>query len=94
MPTRSTSRFQLGGTTVVVVHSSTMAGPSRRLPALSRAVKLQKRAARVGFDWPSADLVIAKIHEEANEIIEAQKTGEPKQRYYELRGWTLPSEKQ
>jgi ATP diphosphatase len=44
------------------------------LPALLRAHKLQKRAARVGFDWPSADDVIAKITEEAAELVEARDT--------------------
>lgn len=38
------------------------------LPALMRAVKLQKRAARVGFDWPETDQVIDKIVEEADEL--------------------------
>ena len=44
------------------------------LPALTRAVKLQKRAARVGFDWPSTDEVIAKLTEEAAELVEARDT--------------------
>jgi len=38
------------------------------LPALTRAFKLQNRAARVGFDWPSADQVLAKIDEERAEL--------------------------
>lgn len=42
------------------------------LPGLTRAVKLQKRAARVGFDWPSTDEVVAKITEEAAELVEAR----------------------
>ena len=42
------------------------------LPALLRAVKLQKRAARVGFDWPETTQVLAKMQEEAAELIEAQ----------------------
>jgi nucleoside triphosphate diphosphatase len=42
------------------------------LPALLRAVKLQKRAARVGFDWPSTDEVLDKIVEEAKELTEAR----------------------
>ncbi|MGI1661292.1 nucleoside triphosphate pyrophosphohydrolase [Palleronia sp. KMU-117] len=42
------------------------------LPALLRALKLQKRAARVGFDWPSTDEVVAKIVEEAHELAEAK----------------------
>ncbi|SPF80198.1 nucleoside triphosphate pyrophosphohydrolase [Pseudoprimorskyibacter insulae] len=41
------------------------------LPALLRAVKLQNRAARVGFDWPSTDQVLDKVIEEANELREA-----------------------
>ena len=44
------------------------------LPALLRALKLQKRAARVGFDWPSTDEVLAKITEEAAELVEARDT--------------------
>ena len=38
------------------------------LPALTRAVKLTKRAARVGFDWPDAKTVLAKLHEETAEL--------------------------
>ena len=44
------------------------------LPALLRAYKLQKRAARVGFDWPDTGDVIAKIQEEAAELVEARDT--------------------
>ncbi len=42
------------------------------LPALMRAVKLQKRAARVGFDWPEAGEVLDKIAEESRELVEAR----------------------
>lgn len=38
------------------------------LPALTRAVKLTKRAARVGFDWPTANEVLDKLREETDEI--------------------------
>ncbi len=38
------------------------------LPALTRAVKLTRRAARVGFDWPSTDQVFDKLHEEVAEL--------------------------
>ncbi|MGY8986562.1 MAG: nucleoside triphosphate pyrophosphohydrolase [Sphingomonadales bacterium] len=46
------------------------------LPALSRAVKLQKRAARVGFDWPETSHVIDKMNEEILELSEALNTRE------------------
>lgn len=49
-------------------------GVAAGLPALTRAVKLQNRAARVGFDWPSTDEVIAKLVEEAAELNEARAT--------------------
>ncbi len=47
-------------------------GVALGLPGLTRAVKLQARAARVGFDWPSTDQVVAKIAEEAGELVEAR----------------------
>ncbi len=50
----------------------TLDGVAIGLPALLRALKLQKRAARVGFDWPSTDEVIDKIVEESRELVEAR----------------------
>ncbi|SDW00604.1 nucleoside triphosphate pyrophosphohydrolase [Celeribacter indicus] len=47
-------------------------GVAMGLPALMRAQKLQKRAARVGFDWPDAADVLDKIREEAAELAEAR----------------------
>lgn len=46
------------------------------LPAMTRAVKLQKRAARVGFDWGAMPPVLAKIREELAEVEEALAAGE------------------
>jgi len=46
------------------------------LPALVRATKLQNKAARVGFDWPHWDEVLAKGAEELDEIREALETGD------------------
>jgi len=48
----------------------------RTLPALSRAAKLSKRAARVGFDWPDAHGVLDKIREELAEVEEALASGD------------------
>ncbi|SLN18688.1 nucleoside triphosphate pyrophosphohydrolase [Pseudooctadecabacter jejudonensis] len=52
----------------------TLDGVAIGLPALLRALKLQKRAARVGFDWPDVGHVIDKIAEEAAEVVEARDT--------------------
>jgi ATP diphosphatase len=51
-----------------VQDASALAGIARGLPEWQRAVKLQHRAARVGFDWPGPIPVIAKLHEEIEEV--------------------------
>ena len=51
-------------------------GVAKGLPALTRAIKLQNRAARVGFDWPSTDQVLDKIVEEAQELREVENADE------------------
>ncbi len=56
----------------------------RALPALSRAEKLDKRAARAGFDWPDVDAVIAKVREEVDEVAEAVHGGDEKKTREEL----------
>jgi MazG family protein len=56
------------------------------LPALTRAVKLQKRAAKVGFDWPSLAPVLEKAEEEIAELKDAvadKKSGGPQERIVE-----------
>jgi ATP diphosphatase len=45
-----------------------LAGVPAALPALTRAAKLTARAARVGFDWPDAPLILDKLAEEAAEL--------------------------
>lgn len=59
---------------------SALAGVAAGLPALMRAVKLQKRAARTGFDWPDQTGAIAKIMEEIEEV----KTASDDQREDEI----------
>ncbi len=57
--------------------SSVLDGVTTGLPALTRAIKLQNRAARVGFDWPDSSLVLDKLNEEmaelSHELIQAKK---------------------
>jgi len=48
--------------------ASVLDGVALALPALLRAVKIQRRAARIGFDWPEVPPVIAKIAEEIAEL--------------------------
>jgi ATP diphosphatase len=55
---------------------SAIAGVALALPALKRAEKIQRRAARVGFDWPDADGPRAKIDEELGEIERAADDAE------------------
>ena len=50
---------------------SALAGVAKALPALLRAEKIQKRAARTGFDWPDMDGVVAKVEEELQEVRDA-----------------------
>lgn len=53
---------------------SALDGIASALPALLRAEKLQKRAARVGFDWPDREGPAAKLAEEMRELAEASET--------------------
>lgn len=52
-----------------------LAGVPTALPALTRALKLQAKAGTVGFDWNDVDAVLAKIVEEAGEIVAARRDG-------------------
>ncbi|MEQ8825708.1 MAG: nucleoside triphosphate pyrophosphohydrolase [Filomicrobium sp.] len=52
----------------------TLSGIPAAMPALSRAVKLQHKAAKVGFDWPSLAPVFDKMREELSELEEALKS--------------------
>src|SRR5262249_42753853 len=48
----------------------------QNLPALMRAEKLTKRAARINFDWPTPEPVLAKLEEELAELKEARASGD------------------
>ncbi|HXZ02993.1 MAG TPA: nucleoside triphosphate pyrophosphohydrolase [Stellaceae bacterium] len=56
---------------------SALDGVGAALPALARAEKLQRRAARVGFDWPDLPPILDKIAEEIGELREALRGGDP-----------------
>ena len=49
--------------------TSALSGIARGLPEWQRAVKLQHKAAKIGFDWPGPEPVIAKLHEEIEEVL-------------------------
>ncbi len=55
--------------------ASALDGVGVGMPALTRAVKLQRRAARVGFDWPNVEPVLDKIDEEIAEVCVAMGEG-------------------
>jgi ATP diphosphatase len=56
--------------------AATLADVPVALPALTRALKLQQKAAKVGFDWNDPKAVLAKIREEADEIEAALDAGD------------------
>ncbi|MCS5608153.1 MAG: nucleoside triphosphate pyrophosphohydrolase, partial [Alphaproteobacteria bacterium] len=55
---------------------SALDGVATALPALTRALKLQNRAARIGFDWPETAPVLDKIQEEIDELQTEIETGD------------------
>ncbi|MGO8919593.1 MAG: nucleoside triphosphate pyrophosphohydrolase [Stellaceae bacterium] len=59
------------------VAPSALDGVGAALPALTRAEKLQRRAARVGFDWPELPPILDKIAEEIDEVRDALAGGDP-----------------
>jgi tetrapyrrole methylase family protein/MazG family protein len=50
---------------------SALDGISRSMPALAASQEMQERAAALGYDWPSIDGILAKIHEELGELLAA-----------------------
>jgi ATP diphosphatase len=60
-------------------HAGALAGVPAGLPALTRALKLQRKAAAVGFDWDAPGPVLDKIREETDEIASAASVGNRQQ---------------
>ena len=56
--------------------ADTLRAVPKAFPALMRSCKIQKRAARVGFDWANAADTLPKVHEEAYEVLEALNSGD------------------
>ncbi len=52
---------------------SVLGGVPKSLPAMIKAYRMQEKAAQVGFDWPTKELVWAKVEEELQELKEAEK---------------------
>jgi len=65
-------------------HKSALDGVTKGLPALLRAEKLQKKAAKVGFEWPGPAQVLDKLEEELAEMREALEKGTLEQKTDEL----------
>ena len=82
--TRQTNQSQPGNSESTAASDSILDDVPRALPALERARKLQKRAARVGFDWPEIKPVIAKLKEEVAELESALAEGDQQQISNEL----------
>jgi nucleoside triphosphate diphosphatase len=64
------------GEPVAAPDAATLADVARSLPPGQRAVKLQDKAARVGFDWPAVEDVLAKADEELEELKQAVASGD------------------
>ena len=65
-----------GGGDHAALREGALAGVPVDLPALTRALKLQEKAGKVGFDWNDPKAVLAKIREEADEIETAISSGD------------------
>jgi tetrapyrrole methylase family protein/MazG family protein len=70
-----------------VVSQHLLDGVSRNMPGLMRAVKLQKKAALVGFDWPDHRGAVEKFYEELEELLQALSDGDKKQIERETGEW-------
>lgn len=62
----------------------TLDGIPKGLPALARAQKVSSRVAKVGFDWPTWDGALAKVHEETAEVVHAKAEGDDQAVLHEI----------
>ncbi len=69
---KATERAAAADETGAETSKSALDGISRSLPALAASQEMQERAAHIGYDWPSIDGVLDKVHEEAVELAEAE----------------------
>lgn len=67
-----------------VGQASALSGVPRHLPALLRAYQIQKKAARVGFDWDKTEEVIQKVEEEVQELQNAHTQQEKQEEFGDL----------
>lgn len=63
---------------------SILAGVARNLPALVEAQQISSKVAHVGFDWPNTEQVMAKVHEELDELAEARISGSREEQENEI----------
>lgn len=63
---------------------SILEGIPKSMPALLRSYKLQEKAARVGFDWPTVDGAVDKLKEEISEFLQAAEGGTSEERTEEM----------
>ena len=63
---------------------SALAGVTKALPALARAEKISKRAARIGFEWPDYQSVLKKLDEELGEFDDEIKSGDQQRKHEEF----------
>ena len=68
---RATAAEAAGDAASQAPAKSALDGISRSMPALAASQEMQERAAALGYDWPSIDGILAKLHEELGELLEA-----------------------
>ncbi len=73
-----------GGDTDAAPPKGALDGVSRILPALAASQEIQERAANIGYEWPSVDGVLDKVHEELAELRAAATPAEQAEEYGDL----------